>query len=128
VTLLKENSHISHGAVIHGCEIGKNTMVGIQTVVMDNAIIGDECMIAALSYVKPKFQAPNRSVIAGIPAEVKRAVTDKEINWKTEGTVLYQHLAVRSLESMKKCKPLTELKLQKALELKAFYILKVFHE
>jgi len=124
VTLLKENSHISHGAVIHGCEIGKNTMVGIQTVVMDNAIIGDECMIAALSYVKPKFQAPNRSVIAGIPAEVKRAVTDKEINWKTEGTVLYQHLAVRSLESMKKCKPLTELKLQKALELKAFKPLK----
>ncbi|MFK8013406.1 MAG: transferase hexapeptide repeat family protein [Marinicellaceae bacterium] len=124
VTLLKENSHISHGAVIHGCEIGKNTMVGIQTVVMDNAIIGDECMIAALSYVKPKFHAPNRSIIAGIPAEIKRQVTDKEILWKSEGTALYQQLAVRSLESMKKCEPLTDASQQKQLDIKAFKPLK----
>jgi len=124
VTLLKENSHISHGAVIHGCEIGKNTMVGIQSVIMDNAVIGDECMIAALSYVKPNFQAPNRSIIAGIPAQVKRPVTDKEINWKSEGTALYQQLAVRSLATMKKCQPLTDAKLQKELVIKAFKPLK----
>ena len=124
ITLLKENSHISHGAVIHGCQIGKNTMVGIQTVIMDNAIIGDECMIAALSYVKPKFQAPNRSIIAGIPAEVKRQVTDKEIKWKSEGTALYQQLAVRSLETMKKCEPLTDVRLQKQLDIKGFKPLK----
>ena len=124
ITLLKENSHISHGAVIHGCEIGRNTMVGIQTVVMDNAIIGDECMIAALSYVKPNFNAPNRSIIAGIPAEIKRQVTDKEMKWKTKGTDLYQQLAVRSLDTMKKCEPLTDAKLQKQLEIKAFKPLK----
>ena len=123
-TLLKENSHISHGAVIHGCEIGRNTMVGIQTVVMDNAIIGDECMIAALSYIKPNFKAPNRSIIAGIPAEIKRQVTDKEIKWKSEGTALYQQLAVRSLDTMKKCEPLTDAKLQKKLDIKAFKPLK----
>ncbi len=119
-----ENSHISHGAVIHGCQIGRNTMVGIQTVVMDNAIIGDDCMIAALSYVKPKFQAPNRSVIAGIPAEIKRQVTDKEIKWKSEGTALYQQLAVRSLATMKNCEPLTDANLQKQLDIKAFKPLK----
>lgn len=124
ITLLKENSHISHGAVIHGCQIGQNTMVGIQSVIMDNAIIGDECMIAALSYVKPNFQAPNRSIIAGIPAEIKRQVTDKEIKWKSEGTALYQQLAVRSLATMKKCEPLTNIKLQKELDIKAFKPLK----
>lgn len=124
ITLLKENSHISHGAVIHGSVIGKNTMVGIQTVVMDKAVIGNECMIAALSYVKPNFQAPNRSIIAGIPAQIKRSVTDKEMKWKTEGTALYQQLAVRSLETMKKCKPLTDVKLQKSLDIKAFKPLK----
>jgi carbonic anhydrase/acetyltransferase-like protein (isoleucine patch superfamily) len=119
-TLLKENSHISHGAGIHGCESGKNSMVGIQSVIMDNAVIGDECMIAALSYVKPNFKAPNRSIIAGIPAEIKRPVTDKEMKWKSEGTAIYQKLAVRSLATMKKCEPLNDTKLQKELDLKAF--------
>jgi phenylacetic acid degradation protein len=120
ITLLKQNAHISHGAVIHGCTIGKNTMVGIQSVIMDKAVIGDECMIAALSYIKPNFVAPNRSIIAGIPAVVKRDVTDKEINWKTEGTALYQQLAVVSLSTMKKCEPLTDKSNQKTLPRNTF--------
>ncbi len=123
-TLIKENGHVSHGAVIHGCTIGKNTMVGIQSVIMDNADIGDECMIAALSYVKPGFHAPSRSIIAGIPAEVKRTVTDKEITWKTRGTELYQELAKRSLSSMKNCQPLTDPQLQKPLRIRTFKPLK----
>lgn len=123
-TLIKENGHISHGAVIHGCVIGKNTMVGIQTVIMDNAEIGDECMIAALSYIKPNFKAPNRSIIAGIPATIKRQVTDKEINWKTKGTQLYQQLAMRSLAGMKKCTPLTNKSKQRNLNVDIFKPLK----
>jgi phenylacetic acid degradation protein len=119
-TLVMENGHISHGAVIHGCHIGKNTMVGIQSVIMDGASIGDECMIAALSYIKPKFQAPNRSIIAGIPAEIKRKVSDKEIQWKTQGTGLYQQLAQRSLTTMKTCEPLTDINLQKKLNIEPF--------
>jgi len=123
-TRIKENGHISHGAVIHGCTIGKNTMVGIQTVIMDNAQIGDECMIAALSYIKPNFKAPDRSIIAGIPAEIKRQVTDKEIKWKTQGTALYQQLAQRSLASLKNCVPLTETSKQKKLNIESFDPLK----
>jgi phenylacetic acid degradation protein len=123
-TLIKENGHVSHGAVIHGCTIGRNTMVGIQAVVMDNAEIGDECMIAALSYIKPNFKAPNRSIIAGIPAVIKTNVSEKQIEWKTEGTALYQQLAQRSLETMKACKPLTNKSLQKQLSVKNFKPLK----
>ena len=120
ITLIKENGHISHGAVIHGCTIGKNTMVGIQSVIMDNAQIGDKCMIAALSYIKPNFKAPDRSIIAGIPAVVKRQVTDKEIQWKTNGTKLYQQLTERSLDSLKPCKPLTNKNKQKPLKIDSF--------
>lgn len=112
-TIVKKNGHISHGAVLHGCEIGENTMVGIQTVIMDNAIIGPECMVAALSYIKPKFEAPSRSVIAGSPAEIKRAVSDKEIQWKTKGTGVYHDLTTRSLSTMNECEALTEESLQK---------------
>ena len=64
-TVVEKNGHISHGAVIHGARIGENAMIGINAVVMDEAVIGKECMIAALSYVKPGFEAPPRSVPAG---------------------------------------------------------------
>lgn len=104
-TRVKKNGHISHGAVLHGCVIGENSMVGIQSVIMDNAQIGKECMIAALSYVKPGFEAPDRSIIAGSPAAVKKTVTDQQINWKTEGTAVYQHLARRCLDTFAQCQP-----------------------
>ncbi len=108
LTLVRNNGHISHGAVLHGCQIGENTMVGIQSVIMDQAIIGPECMIAALSYVKPNFEAPARSIIAGCPAKIKRTVTDKEIQWKNQGTAVYQNLTKRSLATFKSCQPLTK--------------------
>jgi carbonic anhydrase/acetyltransferase-like protein (isoleucine patch superfamily) len=123
-TLIKENGHISHGAVIHGCTIGRNTMVGIQAVIMDNAEIGDECMIAALSYIAPNFKAPNRSIIAGIPAVIKKSVTDHQIQWKIEGTALYQQLAKRSLDSLIPCDPLRDKSLQKELIVNPFKPLK----
>ncbi len=105
-TRVRKNGHISHGAVLHGCDIGENSMVGIQTVIMDNAKIGKECMIAALSYIKPNFQAPPRSIIAGSPAEIKKDVTDKQMGWKTEGTEVYKHLTQRCLKTMHQCEAL----------------------
>ena len=105
-TRVRKNGHISHGAVLHGCDIDENSMVGIQTVVMDNAKIGKECMIAALSYIKPQFEAPPRSIIAGSPAEIKKEVTDQQMQWKTEGTGVYQHLTKRCLESLHQCEAL----------------------
>ncbi len=106
VTRVRTNGHISHGAVLHGCDIGENCMVGIQTVVMDNAKIGKECMVAALSYIKPNFEAPARSIIAGSPATVKKQASDQQIKWKTVGTGIYQHLTQRCLESLHQCEAL----------------------
>ena len=112
-TRIRRNGHVSHGAVIHGCDIGENCMIGIQSVIMDGAHIGAECMVAALSYVKPKFVAPPRSIIAGSPAEIKKSVTDDQITWKTEGTSVYQHLTKRCLDTFKQCRPLTDSSTQK---------------
>ena len=50
--LLKKGAHIGHGAVIHGATIGKNVLVGMNSVIMDNAEIGDECIIGAMTFVK----------------------------------------------------------------------------
>lgn len=120
-TRVGKNGHVSHGAVLHGCVIGENTMVGIQTVIMDNVEIGAECIIGALSYIKPGFQAPDRSIIHGSPAEIKREVKDHELEWKIRGTKVYQNLTKRCLKSFRACQPLkSESQQKQSLDVPSF--------
>jgi phenylacetic acid degradation protein/carnitine operon protein CaiE len=96
--LLKENAHIGHGAIIHGASIGKNCLIGMNSVVMDNVILGDECIVGALTMIKADEVFEARSLIVGNPAKKIKEVSDEMINWKTKGTQLYQALP----EEMKK--------------------------
>jgi len=66
---LKESAHIGHGAIIHGARIGRNVLVGMNAVVMDNAQIGDECIVGALSFLTPAAVFETRSLIVGNPAK-----------------------------------------------------------
>ena len=90
--LLKEGAHIGHGAIVHGAVIGRNCLIGMNSVIMDNVEIGDECIIGALTFIKAGEKVPRRSVIAGNPAKILREVSDEMLRWKTEGTALYQAL------------------------------------
>ncbi len=108
-TRICENGHISHAAVLHGCTIGRDAMVGIQAVIMDNAHIGEACMVAALSYVKPGFTSEPRQVVAGIPATCKRPLRNQELSWKREGTAVYQDLTRRCLQTLRETQPLAGL-------------------
>ena len=107
--LLKQNSHIGHGAIIHGANIGRNSLVGMNAVVMDDAKVGDECIIGALCFVKGEMQIPNRKIVVGNPAQIKGDVTDKMLEWKTKGTELYQTLPKECSELMRECTPLLEI-------------------
>lgn len=108
-TLVEEDGHIGHGAVLHGCRIGKNVLVGMNAVIMDNAAIGESSIVAAMSFVKAGFKGPPRSLVVGSPAAVKRPLRDDEIEWKTRGTREYQELARRSLATMEACTPLAAM-------------------
>ena len=90
--LLKEGSHIGHGAIIHGATIGRNCLVGMNSVVMDDVIIGDECIIGALTLVREGEIIPARSLVVGNPGKIIKQVTDEMMAWKTEGTEIYQSL------------------------------------
>lgn len=70
-TILEQNVHVGHGAIIHGCHIGENTLVGMNAVVMDLSRIGKESIIGANSFVKAKSDYKPRSMILGSPAERK---------------------------------------------------------
>lgn len=107
--LLKEGSHIGHGAIIHGATIGKNCLVGMNSVIMDNAKLGDECIVGALSFIKADWEVPARSLIVGNPAKIIKQVSDDMIQWKAKGTQLYQALPKEMFESCKPCEPLREM-------------------
>ena len=108
-TVIEQDGHIGHGAVLHGCRIGRNALVGMNSVVMDGAEIGENAFVAAMTFVKAKFQCPPRTLIAGSPARIIRELRDEEIAWKSRGTAEYQQLAVRCLNSMHLVEPLEEM-------------------
>ncbi len=107
-TIIEEDGHIGHGAVLHGCHIGKNALVGMNAVIMDNARIGESSIIAACAFVKADFECPPRTLMAGTPAKVIRELSDKEIAWKGKGTAEYQNLTNRCLQTMERVAPLAE--------------------
>jgi phenylacetic acid degradation protein len=107
--LLKEGAHIGHGAVIHGAVIGRNCLIGMNSVIMDNVELGDECVVGALSFIKANEKIPARSLVVGNPARIIRQVSEEMVEWKTAGTRLYQSLPAEMQESWKPCEPLREV-------------------
>ncbi len=107
--LLKEGAHIGHGAVIHGATIGKNCLVGMNSVIMDNVVLGDECIVGALSFIKEGDVFEPRSLIVGNPAKKIKEVSNEMIGWKTKGTQLYQSLPADLLREWEACEPLREI-------------------
>lgn len=108
-TIVEQDGHIGHGAVLHGCHIGKNALIGMNSVIMDGASVGESAMVAAMSFVKAKMMVPDRQLAAGSPARIIRELSEQEISWKAAGTRQYQELAVRSFNSMVETTPLHEV-------------------
>jgi phenylacetic acid degradation protein len=93
--VLEADGHVGHGAVLHGCLIGRNALIGMNAVVMDGAVIGAESFVGALSFVKAGFEVPARHMAAGAPARILRELSDDEIAWKSRGTAEYRDIARR---------------------------------
>jgi len=108
-TVIEVDGHIGHGAVLHGCRVGRNAMVGMNAVVMDGAVVGEESIVAAMSFVKAGMLIPPRSMVMGTPAKVMRALTDEDIKWKSFGTSQYHQLTERSLKTMREVDAFTEI-------------------
>ncbi|MCV6612237.1 MAG: carnitine operon protein CaiE, partial [Amphritea sp.] len=89
-TVVEEDGHIGHGAILHGCVIGRNALVGMNAVVMDGALIGEESIVAAMSFVKAGYQGEPRQLMVGSPAKAIRPVSDQDLHWKGLNTLEYQ--------------------------------------
>jgi gamma-carbonic anhydrase len=78
-TILEDEVTVGHNVTLHGCYVERGSLVGIGSIVMDGATIGAQSLVAAGSLVSPGTQIPPRSLVMGIPARVKRSLTDEEV-------------------------------------------------
>src|ERR1700687_2040877 len=99
-TVVEEEGHIGHGAILHGCIVQKSALVGMNGVVNDNAVVGESAIGAAMAFVKAGMIIPPRTLVGGVPAKVMRVLTEQELAWKIEGTQSYRELTRRSLATM----------------------------
>ncbi len=104
---LEPESHVGHGAILHGCTVESLAMIGMNSVLMDGVVVGEHALVAANSFVPAEFMVPPRSLAAGNPAKVIRELDETTLAWKARGVRVYQELARRSLASFKPCEPLT---------------------
>jgi len=121
---LHEGAHIGHGAIIHGANIGKNTLVGMNAVVMDDAQVGAGCIIGALCFVPGEMVISDRKVAVGNPAKVVKDVSDEMLEWKTEGTKLYQGLPNEMKSTLKECEPLRSEEPNRPMQQTEYFTLK----
>ena len=106
-TIIEEDGHIGHGAILHGCVVRRNGMVGMNAVVMDKAVVGESAIVAAQSFVKAGLEIPPRMLAGGVPAKVMRELTELEMNWKIEGTSVYHDLVRRCHGTLREVEALT---------------------
>ena len=92
VTRVGAGCTLGHNAIVHGCTIGDNVLVGMGSIVLNGAKIADNCIIAAGSVVTGKMDAPAGSMIMGNPAKVVRELREDQIEGNREYCQVYMNL------------------------------------
>ncbi len=105
-SIVEARGHIGHGSILHGCTVRRQALVGMNSVLMDEVVIGEESIVGAMSFVRHGFTCPPRSLVVGAPAKIIRELEQKEIDWKKQGTDEYLELARRSIETLRPVSPL----------------------
>lgn len=76
--VIGENVSVGHNAVVHGCTVGDGSLIGMGSVVLSGAVIGAGCLVAGGAVVLEGTVVPDGSLVAGVPAKVRRTLTDDE--------------------------------------------------
>lgn len=96
-----DNVTVGHQAMLHGCTVGDGSLIGIQAVVLNDAVIGKNCLIGACALVTTGMKIPDRSMVLGSPAKIVRELSDDEIAGMHRGIYSY---VTRSAEYKTKLK------------------------
>jgi carbonic anhydrase/acetyltransferase-like protein (isoleucine patch superfamily) len=94
-TIIHDNVTVGHGSVLEGCTIGERTVVGMNATVLPFAVVGEQVMIAAGSVIPERMIIPDRVLVAGVPAEVKKELSGTALSWIGRASADYQRLQAR---------------------------------
>jgi|SRR5271157_4573486 len=96
-----EGVTVGHGAIIHGCSIGKFSLIGMGAIVLSKAHVGERCIIGAGAVVKEKDHIPDGSMVVGVPGKVIKQLTSEQMNFLEYNCVEYVKLSRKYLEAGK---------------------------
>lgn len=96
-TIVGEDVTIGHAAILHGCRVERGALIGMHSTVLNGAVIGEEAVVAAGALVPPGMQVPARTMVAGVPAKVRRELTEEELGHVRRGVRVYLELKGRYL-------------------------------
>ena len=105
--VVEDWGHIGHGAVLHGCVVRRNALIGINAVVLDKAQIGESAIVAANAVVRAGETVPERTLVGGTPARFIRQLSEGDVEAKKRATAAYHLLAEACLTDLVKAAPLT---------------------
>ena len=91
---------VGHNAVVHGCTIGDNTVIGMGSIVLSGAVVGANCIVGAGSLVTGMMVIPDGSLVMGSPAHIVRQLTQEEIDSNHENALHYIRLSVKYHEEV----------------------------
>ena len=97
--ILHPNTHIGHGVILHGCEIGSYVLIGMGAIIADDVKINPNCLVGAGSFVPFKMEIPSHSVVMGSPARVVKKISPEQSKQIENGLSIYQELTRRYLKS-----------------------------
>lgn len=80
---------VGHGAILHGCTIGDECIVGMGAIILDNAVVHPHSFVAAGALVPESFVVPEGTLVAGIPAKIKRNLTEEEVKFLAKSAQNY---------------------------------------
>jgi len=103
-TYLHDSAHIGHSTILHSCEICSYVLIGMGSVIADDVKINSECIVGASSLVLFGTQVPPRSMVIGSPAKITKHINSRHMEHIKESLSIYQSLAYRNKQSLRKIK------------------------
>ncbi len=98
--LIGENVSVGHGAILHGCVVGENTVVGMGAIVLNGAKVGKNCILGAGTLITQNTVIPDNSLVIGFPGKVKRVLTQEEIQANRHNAIQYVSLAKKQKKEL----------------------------
>ena len=98
-----EDVTIGHSAIVHGCTVGDNTLIGMGAIVLNGAVIGRNCIVGAGALVTQNLRSPDGSLVLGSPARIKRSLREEEISANRTNAMHYVEEGKAYKAELRKC-------------------------